>query len=88
MKRAVIVVVASILLVGCSTSADVDWENYDSSVKTRIDSMAAAGDCVGLQQEFDTADANNDAQLARTGDNNADLMSYIDGKMADAGCYG
>jgi hypothetical protein len=88
MKRAAVVLVASILLVSCSGSDDVDWENYDPSVRIRIDSMAAAGDCAGLQEEFDIADANNDAQLARTGDNNADLMSYIDGKMSDAGCYG
>lgn len=64
------------------------WDDYSSSVKYRIDSMAEVGDCDGLQEEFDTADLNNDATLARTGHNNAELMGYIDDKMRDAGCYG
>jgi hypothetical protein len=96
--RAIILVIAGIgVLVGqrdtdgssgSTSSASVDWENYASSVKTRIDSMAAVGDCTGLQAEFDLADANDDAQRARTGDGNADLMGYIDEKLAGAGCYG
>ena len=65
----------------------MDWENYAPEVRTRIADLAA-GDCVCLQHEFDVADANNDAQLARIGDNNADLMRYIDDKMRNAGCYG
>lgn len=88
MKR-IIVILMTAILAGCAgeTGAGVDWENYDPSVKTRIDSMAASGECPGLQAEFDTAEANSDAQRARTGDGNADLMDYIDGKMSDAGCY-
>lgn len=67
---------------------DVDWENYAPSVRSRIDSLAAADDCDGLQHEFDTADANDDIQRDRVGDGNADLMGYIDEAMAEAGCYG
>ena len=66
--------------------SEVDWENHAPSVKTRIDALAAARDCAGLQLEFDTAEANSDAQYERTGDNNADLMGYIDARMAAAGC--
>lgn len=71
----------------CSGWADVEWNNYAPDVKDRIDAMATSGDCLGLQAEFDAAEANDGAQRARTGDGNADLMSYIDGKMQDAGCY-
>lgn len=69
-------------------SSEVDWENYAPEVKTRIDGFAGSGDCAALQQEFDIADANDDLQRDRVGDGNADLMDYIDEKMADAGCYG
>lgn len=68
-------------------STDIDWGNHAPSVKRRIDSLAEKEDCQGLQQEFDTAEANNDAQLSRVGDGNSDLMGYIDEQMAAAGCY-
>lgn len=78
----------AVLGVGCAGSTgSVDWENYTPEVKQRIDSMAAAGDCMGLQAEFDTAEANDAAQRERTGDGNADVMGYIDDKMSSAGCY-
>jgi hypothetical protein len=67
--------------------ADVDWENYAAEVRTRIDALGAAGDCAGLQQEFDTAAANDIAQWSRTGSGNADLMQYIDEWLTLAGCY-
>lgn len=71
-----------------SNSDAVDWSMYSPEVKDRIDRLASQGDCPGLQAEFDTADANDDATRARTGKGNADLMEYIDGKLEDAGCYG
>ena len=43
---------------------------------------------IAIAQEFDTADRNDDAQRDRVGEGNADLMSYIDGKLESAGCYG
>ena len=70
------------------SSSDVDWENYAPEVKTRIGSPAASGERAALQQEFGIADANDDLQRDRVGDPNADLMLYIDDKMANAGCYG
>ena len=66
----------------------MDWDNYDASVKERIDSLTDEIDCAGLQREFDTAEANSDMQRARTGDGNADLMAYVDEQMEAAGCYG
>ena len=68
-------------------SARVDWTIYAPTVKQQIDAAAAAGDCAGLQSQFDTADANNEATAARTGTNNANLMGYIDAQMQAAGCY-
>lgn len=77
-----------LMLVGCGGAGeDVDWDNYDPSVKQRIDSMAEKQDCAGLQSEFDTAEANSSMQRARTGDGNADLMGYIDEQLSAAGCY-
>lgn len=67
--------------------SQVPWEDYDATVKTRIDDATEAGDCVLLQAEFDTADANNAATMNRTGHNNADLMVYIGEALELAGCY-
>lgn len=78
----------ALLLVGCASESGVPWGNYSPDVRARIDSMTAEGDCAGLQREFDTADANNTAQMNRTGRNNAKLMEYIYDRMRAAGCYG
>ena len=59
----------------------VPWSDYAPDVKTRIDGLAASRNCAGLQDEFDTADANNPVTLNRTGHNNAALMDYIDFKL-------
>lgn len=90
MNRVIVLLLLGVLLTECSSAdqtQDVDWENYSPTVKTRIDELAAAKDCAGLQREFDTAESNNTAQRNRTGDGNSDLMAYIDDKMAHAGCY-
>ena len=59
------------------------WENYDSTLKERIDSA----NCLQLQEQFNIAEANSDSQMARTGSNNADLMGYIDDRMQKKNCY-
>ncbi len=98
MRRRLLCVLASIvLLAGCAGArtpaapvtqgGDVQWQDYAVSVRTRIDSLAQAKDCSGLQAEFDTADANNDATMSRLGRNNAKLMGYVDAKLKAAGCY-
>lgn len=69
------------------TRTEVPWGDYDPSVQTRIDDLTDAADCSALQAEFDTADANNDITMNRTGHNNADLMTYIDEALELAGCY-
>lgn len=69
-------------------SASMFGTKYSAAVQTRIDAMAADRDCRGLQAEFDTADANDDATRRRTGSGTADLMGYIDDAMRRVGCYG
>lgn len=89
MKRALLICAAAITLgavTGC-TEDEVKWGDYDSALQGRIDDLATAKDCAGLQTEFDNADANSTATKQRTGHTNAALMSYIDGKLKDAGCH-
>lgn len=66
---------------------EVEWEDYDPSVKANIDSLEASKDCAGLQSQFDNADANSDATMNRTGHNNSKLMMYIDEALKAADCY-
>jgi hypothetical protein len=84
MKRLLVVL---FVVAGCNGPASVPWGDYSPTVKTRIDVLAAAKDCPGLQAEFDTADASGPATMTRTGHNNADLMSYVDTAMKGASCY-
>lgn len=63
------------------------WQNYSPEVKERILEMIKNKDCQGLQNEFNIADQNNEAQMRRTGRNNAELLDFIDNAMADMDCY-
>ena len=65
----------------------VPWSDYSPTLKGDLDSLASASNCQELQSQFDVADQNNQATMARTGHNNADLMGYIDSLMQNAGCY-
>jgi len=67
-------------------SAVVDWSKYGDGLQERIDSFAVAGDCVALQQAFDTSAEDDDLTRERTGSGNADLMTYIDDKLQSEGC--
>ena len=66
---------------------EVEWADYDASVKTTIDELETAKDCAGLQSQFDIADANSEATMNRAGHSNAKLMAYIDEGLKAAGCY-
>ncbi|MDJ0336586.1 hypothetical protein QMG83_15260 [Salinibacterium sp. G-O1] len=65
----------------------VEWADYDPSVKTRIDELGFAGDCSGLQGEFDIAEANSPLTQERTGHGNSVLMGYILEALSLANCY-
>ena len=94
------VLFAAVLLAGCQgeqriteglsssvAAPTVQWGDYSADLQSRIDAAAASRDCDALQEEFDVADANDDATRARTGHGNAELMTYIDAALRTAGCY-
>ena len=97
MRRRVFYFLVALMLmvpmVACSQSpaaapaATVQWSDYAAGLQGKIDGMATAKDCRGLQAEFNTADRNSEATKARTGRNNAELMKYVDTAMKTAGCY-
>ena len=64
----------------------VNWEYYDSLVKTRIEEMGKAGNCDALQKEFNAAYTNDNAQRARTGEGNSKLMNYIEELRTNINC--
>lgn len=89
MRRTLLVLLLAASACGGSSSGGgggegVDWKNYSSGLRSRINSLA--GDCAALQSEFDNAYANDSAQRSRTGDGNADLMRYIQGLLDQSGC--
>jgi hypothetical protein len=84
--RALAALVGLVILVSSCNGDSVPWGDYAPSVKATVDSLEAAKDCAGLQEQFDTADANNAITQARTGHNNAALMSYIDHALRRSGC--
>jgi hypothetical protein len=99
MRRLVVPLVAVLMLTGCSPAqspiatptptverAAVQWDDYAPEVRQRIDDATEAGDCTTLNEEFQTAVANNDTVASRTDHNNSDLMEYIDEASDIAGC--
>jgi hypothetical protein len=68
-------------------SGGVAWSQYAPQVRERIDRAAERGNCEKLQQQFDIAGDNDEAQRNRTGKGNGDLMAYIDKQLREAGCY-
>ena len=86
-------VLLMILSTSCSSdsggaeSAGVAWADYAPGLQAKIDSMAAAKDCVGLQAEFNQIGATNLAMRNRTGHGNFDVLKYIDDKERAANCF-
>jgi len=96
MKRTMGALLVAAILTGCASTGserepepapEVDWSRYAPQVESRIEDLASKGDCDGLQREFDTADANDDAMRKRTGEGTADLLDYLDAEMQAADCY-
>lgn len=87
MKRTVVALSALLALAACGGGPpDVPWSTYDASWRDRINDAAESGDCETLRDEFWRADAGNEAHQARYGENNADLMDYIDWQMQQNNC--
>ena len=79
MKTLAIAIMAALALTGCGdteTSTEPNWDDVmnGATLKQFIDEDAAAKDCAALQDTFDVQQ-------------NADVLTYIDNAMKDAGCY-
>lgn len=66
------------LLTACGSGSDgppdVDWQQVPSAQRTVIDREVDEGDCAGMQAAFDGSEV-------------ADVLSYLEWHMRDAGCY-
>jgi len=85
---------AALLLAACTTNAapaqttvTVPWRDYEPSLQTKIDSMAAAKDCQGLLIQFNEIGGTNLAVRTQFGHGNEEILQYIDGKERAAGCF-
>jgi hypothetical protein len=64
----------------------VQWDDYSPELQGDIDSLQLSGDCQGLQDMFDVAEANDEATRFRRGHGNGNLMAYIFHAQQLAGC--
>ena len=69
------------MLTGCGDTASTWQDNYPPALQGIVDADAAAKDCTSLQATFDTWDAAKDLG------GKADLLTYVDAALSDAGCY-
>lgn len=75
-----VALLAVLTLTGCGGDPEVpeiDWSDYSSDVRDRLEQLEEKADCGALQDEFDQAETNG----------NTDLMTYIDEALERAGCY-
>ena len=70
-----------------SADAVVLWKDYAPSLQAKIDAMADAKDCDGLQLEFNDIGATNLAMRNQFGHGNEAVLKYIDDKERQAGCF-
>ncbi len=82
-------------LAGCSGSDDaaittttvIAWKDYEPGLQAKIDAMAAAQDCDGMQTEFNQIGATNLAVRNKFGHGNLPVLAYIDAKERQANCF-
>ena len=65
----------------------VDWSQYGEGVRDRIAQKMIADDCQALDDEMQGWHSSNATHKARFGENNADIMGWIDDVMHKIGCY-
>src|SRR6476620_7044120 len=68
---------------GCDASPSVPWSDHAPTVKRRIDQLATAKDCSGLQGQFDIAGNKNESTMSRIGHNNVQGSERGRGGVAD-----
>lgn len=69
-----------------SAAGAVDWSKYDSDLQTGIDEIAVAGDCDGLQAEFEAALELDVETRESSGTGAEDLLAYIDERLRESDC--
>ncbi len=86
---------AALVLAGCSgsdgaavtTTTVIAWKDYEPGLQTKIDAMAAAQDCDGMQTEFNQIGGTNLAVRNKFGHSNLAILAYIDAKERQANCF-
>ncbi len=73
--------------VGTSETVVVPWRDYAPSLQAKIDAMALAKDCDGMQVDFNRIGATNLAMRNRFGHGNVEVLQYIDDKEREANCF-
>jgi len=96
-RRTAIGVFAALTVCACSpnssktvtsTIGPVTWKDYEPGLQARIDAMASAKDCDGLQSEFNAIGSTNLAVRNAHGHGNEEILHYIDVKENGANCFG
>ena len=65
----------------------VDWSQYGDGVRDRIAQKMIDRDCLALDDEMQGWHDSNATHKARFGENNAEIMGWIDDVMHQIGCY-
>ena len=92
--RALTAACVAMILAGCSgsdgnatTTTVLAWGDYDVGLQAKIDSMAAAKDCDGMQAEFNQIGGTNLAVRNKFGHGNEAVLTYIDAREREANCF-
>jgi hypothetical protein len=72
---------------GTTTTTVVAWRDYEPGLQAKIDAMALAKDCDGMQLEFNEIGGTNLAVRNRYGHGNLEVLNYIDAKEREANCF-
>jgi hypothetical protein len=87
---------AALAFAACSSSdakgspavnLPVLWSDYTPGLQAKIDAMASAKDCDGMQAEFNQIGGTNLVVRARFGHGNVEVLQYIDDKERQANCF-
>lgn len=72
---------------GTPVSLGVSWNDYAPGLQAKIDTLATARDCVGLQLIFNQIGATNLVERNHFGHGNEEILKYIDAKENALNCY-
>jgi hypothetical protein len=65
----------------------VAWRDYEPGLQAKIDAMAVAKDCAGMQLEFNEIGGTNLAVRNKFGHGNEEILQYIDLKERADNCF-